>query len=322
VSDFFFMRSWKESLMLSNQKRSSTTLYRADFLCSRQLCTAHCSVAELFITDLCDEVDAEIKCESYLKAALQLGDNESTPDAKQAMANLRLCQSRGVEAIPYILEVYGQMKHTVSAMTDLVGLGCSDNKSTEREMSEDRKDTDGDEAKELNDDVLQAANKLPGFEFRCQTAKILLECASVLEQPEDLEKTEQLSSDPSNSASEIDMNKDTEQRPYCIEAAIQVLGSLLAENDEVVEIWYLLGCAFESSMPKNIDAAKYYWENALELLGKVKEGLDQEVSMLIGENTEDIQSEVEDVNTKIHELKFKLKSCGLEEIECNSMDEG
>lgn len=279
----------------------------------RQLCTAHCSVAELFITDLCDEVDAEIKCESYLKAALQLGDNESTPDAKQAMANLRLCQSRGVEAIPYILEVYGQMKETVSAMTDLVGLGCSENQSTEREMAvDDCKDTNGDgQAKELKDDVLQAANKLPSFEFRCQTAKILLECASVLEQNEDLET--------SKSPSKIDINEDTEQRPYCIEAAIQVLGSLLAENDEVVEIWYLIGCAFESSMPRNIEAAKYYWESALEMLGKAKEGLDQEVSMLIGDNAEDVQSEVEDVKTKIEELKLKLS--GLEKKECNSMDE-
>ena len=32
----------------------------------------------------------------------------------------------------------------------------------------------------------------------------------------------------------------------CCEAAVQVLGSLLAENDEVIEIWYLMGCAFQA----------------------------------------------------------------------------
>jgi len=286
----------------------------------RQLCTAHCSVAELYLTDLCDEVDAESKCESYLKSALQLGDNESTADATQAMANLRLCQSRGVEAIPYILEVYGRMKEAVSAMTDLVGLGCSENKSTTHELPADSQHADDIEAKELKDDVLHAAHKLPGFDFRCQTAKILLECASVLEEQEDFKKTDQLSSCPSDSPSEIDMNKDTEQRPYCIEAAIQVLGSLLAENDEVVEVWYLLGCAFASTMPKNIEAAKYYWETALEMLGKVKEGVEQDMPMLKGDNEEDVQSEVEDVNTKIEELKMKLSE--LEGKAFNSMDEG
>merc|ERR1719491_1092557 len=113
---------------------SDTTIENSLMGARRQLCTAQCSVAELYLTDLCDEVDAESKCESYLKTALQLGDNESTPDATQAMANLRLCQSRGVEAIPYILEVYGRMKEAVSAMTDLVGLGCSENKSTTHEL--------------------------------------------------------------------------------------------------------------------------------------------------------------------------------------------
>lgn len=282
-----------------------------DFLYSRQLCTAQCSVAELYLTDLCDEVDAESKCESYLKSALQLGNNESTPDATQAMANLRLCQSRGVEAIPYILEVYGRMKEAVSAMTDLVGLGCSENKSTTHELPAHSQHADNIEAKELKDDVLHAAHKLPGFDFRCQTAKILLECALVLEQQEDF---------PSESPSEIGMNKDTEQRPYCIEAAIQVLGSLLAENDEVVEVWYLLGCAFASTMPKNIEAAKYYWETALEMLGKVKEGMEQDMPMFKGNNEEDVQCEVEDVNTKIEELKMKLSE--LEEKVFNSMDEG
>lgn len=284
----------------------------------RQLCASHCSVAELYLTDLCDEVDAESKCESYLKTALQLGDNESTPDATQAMANLRLCQSRGVEAIPYILEVYGRMKEAVSAMTDLVGLGCSENKSMKKDTSVDSHNADDIEAKELKDEVLHAAHKLPGFEFRCQTAKILLECASVLEQQEDLEKTDQLSSYPSESQSKIDMNDDTEQRPYCIEAAIQVLGSLLAENDEVVEVWYLLGCAFASTMPKNIEAAKYYWETALELLGKIKKGIEKDTPMLKGDNGEDMQSEIGDVNVQIEELKMKLRD--FEGETSNSMD--
>jgi len=231
----------------------------------RQLCAACCAAAELYLTDLCDKVGAEKKCEAYLKEALQIDDNESTKDATQAMANLRLSQCRGMEAIPYILKVYSEMKETVSAIADFVGLGCSENASTNPNISDD-----GSEAKELSNDVVQAAtNKLPDFDFRCQTAKILLECASVIEENTDLEKNDK----------ETDMIEDTEQKPYCIEAAIQVLGSLIAENDESIEVWYLLGCAFESMTPKNVESAKYYWETALKMLEKEKKELDQEMSI-------------------------------------------
>lgn len=268
----------------------------------RQLCAAHCAAAELYLTDLCDKVGAEKKCEAYLKEALQLTDNESTLDATQAMANLRLSQSRGMEAIPYILKVYSEMKETVSAIADFVGLGCSENASTQ----ENSDDAGG--AKELSGDVVHAANKLPDFEFRCQTAKILLECASVIEENTDIEKNDR----------DIEMIEDTEQKPYCIEAAIQVLGSLLAENDEIIDVWYLLGCAFASMTPKNVESTKYYWDATLVMLEKEKKQLDQEMSVE-GDDLEDVKSAIEDINMKIKELKLKL--CELEENKSNSMNE-
>lgn len=101
---------------------------------------------------------------------------------------------------------------------------------------------------------VEAASSLPEYNFRCQTAKIMLECASSLE------------NDSSGANDAINQ---------CAELAIQVLGSLLAQNDEIIEVWYLLGCAFMACTPPNPESAHYYWENALTMLNKTKEGLEE-----------------------------------------------
>lgn len=239
------------------------------------MCGAYCSVAELYLTDLCFEPNAEQNCESALKLALDLDDPQSSPDALQAMANLRLSQNKGLEAVTYILEAYNRVKVGCEAMADLVGLGVDNDMQCESEGTA--------AAKELKGEALDAANSLPGFEFRCQMGKILLECASIFE-------------DTSSDAA-----KKIEQRKICIEAGIQVMGSLLAENDEVIEIWFLLGCAFSSADPKNIDASKHYFENALEMLSKVKKGLKREVP------NEGIKAEIKDVDQKIRDVKQRLE---------------
>merc|ERR1712038_476026 len=116
----------------------------------KQLCGAYCSMAELYLTDLCYEPNAEQECERSLTLALELdklmvleqqqtvnnningsgsGSGSTillTPDAVQAMANLRLCQNRCMEAVPYILDAYSRMKVGCEAMADLVGLGRED----------------------------------------------------------------------------------------------------------------------------------------------------------------------------------------------------
>ena len=86
----------------------------------------------------------------------------------------------------------------------------------------------------------------------------------------------------------ISREKKEEQRMYCIEAAIQTLGSLMAENDEVIETWYLLGCAFQSiasvstststatATHNHYDASKHYFDNTLQMLIKTKEQMEQQ----------------------------------------------
>lgn len=285
-------------------------------VCSRQLYAAHCSISELYVTDLCYEADAENKCESCLKDAFQLFDKESKPDAAQAMANLRLSQNRGLEAMSYILNVFDQMKEAVCAMANLVGLESSELRTTMNGSSvqSEKMDTEA-KAKELKDEILDAADNLPGFEFRCQTAKILLECASVLDQKEKSDTVDQSISHP-----KFNMEEIINQKANCVEAAIQVLGSLLAENDEVVEIWFLLGCAFSSTSPKNNEASTYYWENALKMLCKIKEDMENGLAISgdSDQEKESIEIEMADINVKIKEVKQKL-SDGTGEI---TMDEG
>mmetsp|Transcript_8475 Transcript_8475/g.15975 ORF Transcript_8475/g.15975 Transcript_8475/m.15975 type:complete len:454 (+) Transcript_8475:136-1497(+) len=249
-----------------------------------QLCGAYCSVAELYLTDLCFEPNAEHECESSLKAALELDEPTSSPDAVQAMANLRLSQNRGSEAVSLILEAYSRVKVGCEALADLVGLGVD--KDMEGEIDNGDDDNAKLTAMELKGEALDAANALPGFEFRCQMAKLLLECAFVFD----------------DDASSLDKDQHRQRKKQCVESAIQVLGSLLAENDEVIEIWFLLGCAFSSTDPKNNELAKYYLETALEMLEKLKRALKNEMQ------SEEIKAEISDVNQKIKDVTEKIKS--------------
>jgi tetratricopeptide (TPR) repeat protein len=281
----------------------------------RQLCRAHVSKAELYLTDLCYEPNAEQECESSLNAALLLDDPHSSPDALQAMASLRLSQEkhRRIESISYMLDTYARMKVGCEALADLVGLSLED------EQHEQFCNNEG-VAKELQEEALSAVQSLPGFEFRCQTAKLFMECSSLLQEEISNATTATNTNDSSNITPNTQMSdsKLVEQKKFCIKAAIYVLGSLLAENDEVIEIWYLLGCAFHSATPPNHDASKYYWDNTLEMLEKVKEslggsGICGEVAMKDDQDSDDddddddnIQEQMEDIEQKIKDVKQKL----------------
>ncbi len=238
-------------------------------------------MAELYLTDLCFDEHAESQCEFYVNEALKLVDHtdgQPLVDALQAAASLRLSQQRGDEAARRILQAYRKIEKGCKALAELVGLGPSDDSKEE------------ENAVELVE--VDAANNLPGFEFRCQTAKILLECAAALKV----------------SNADIDEN-DNERRSLCVEASIYVLGSLLAENDEVVEIWYLTGCAFAAADPPDSELAAYYWKHALDMLDKVKQQLEEEVHLVEG-NTDEVdrvRCESQGVARKINEITINLQ---------------
>lgn len=67
------------------------------------LASAHCSVVELHMTDLCDSEGAEQTCENHLAQALQLHPDGFEPNTMAA--SLRLVQQRRDEAIAHVDKV-------------------------------------------------------------------------------------------------------------------------------------------------------------------------------------------------------------------------
>lgn len=115
------------------------------------LCKIYCSIAELYLTDLCYEDSAEESCERAINEALLL-DNTSI-DAKQTLVNLKLSQNRGNEAVIVIQEVYNEIKNTINHINSRAIIN---------------------ELQDENDDNVV----LPEFDFCISTCKLLVECAS------------------------------------------------------------------------------------------------------------------------------------------------
>jgi hypothetical protein len=249
---------------------------------------AYCNLAELYLTDLCEEETAEADCEHCLEKALQLLDADGEPlvDALQTMASLRLSQKeRQLEAVTFILRAYEKQRVGSEALATLVGLDSGNEDKVQEE----------EQAQELVE--VEAANNLPEFEFRCQTAKLLLECAGLLNE----------------SRNSMDISSHhSDQEDECIAAAICVLGSLLAQNDEVIEIWFLTGCAFAAKKPPLTDTARFYLERAKEMLADIRKAFKEELQFVDDSERPDLEERLEmnviqmnDVQSKLDELPDK-----------------
>jgi len=271
----------------------------------RKLSAAYCTAAELYLTDLCLEEDAERECEDLVDLALRLtiDDDDGAPggggvageptvDALQTATSLRLSQSRGAEAVDYILKACRQMRAGCRALASLVGVASGDESSPDDHRAQQQPPPpQQQEARELLE--LEAVQNLPEFEFRCQTAKLLLECAAELK---GIEGTGAVA-------------KDDPRRHQCLQASVDVLGSLLAENDEVVEIWFLMGEAFAAM--SQTDVAAYYWERAKDMLECVRQSLEEEIveraGELEGEEEDELQRQVDEVTCQLEDIGAKLE---------------
>ena len=265
------------------EEKSTNTLQET----RQQMATACCTAAELYLTDLCYEENAEQECESYIQQALKILDNDGEPivDALQTCASLKLSQNKGMEAVDFILRAFEKIRVGCEALASLVGMRDSANP---------------DEATELLE--TEAVQKLPGFEFRCQTAKLLLECAAVLKKEQD--------------GKELDVRQQ-----QCVRAAIDTLGSLMAENDEVVEIWSLAGEASMATDPPSSKAAKHYWERSVEMLSSVKDSIEEQLQEVEDDDEEEeLNQELEEVMCQLDSVQVKLKDIAAESD--GGMEEG
>eukprot|EP00980_Cylindrotheca_fusiformis_P015435 scaffold4343_cov144-Cylindrotheca_fusiformis.AAC.13 len=249
-----------------------------------KLSGGYCAVAELYLTDLCYDEKAETECESFLEKALQQKDYDGQPfpDALQTFASLRLSQqTKRQESIQYILRAFEKMKVGCDALALLVGMMEQSGQNNESKVGSDG------QALELTE--VEAANNLPDFEFRCQTAKLLLECAAL------------------SAEIELPLEDQQLQEQQCVAAAISVLGSLLAQNDEVVEIWFLAGCAFALKKPAMTDSAVYYMQRAMEMLIDVRKALEKEAEFANEAEMQGIQEELEENKVQMDDVQAKLE---------------
>ena len=119
----------------------------------KQISKAFCSIAELYLTDLCYEDEAETKCEEAIIKAMTI--DTTSLDAQQAMANLRFSQNRSLEACNIMEIVYGKVKESID-------------KVNARTIIDEITSNEDDNF----DDSLEP-------EFCIATAKLLIECAAV-----------------------------------------------------------------------------------------------------------------------------------------------
>ncbi|KAM9994784.1 hypothetical protein ACTFIY_000957 [Dictyostelium cf. discoideum] len=76
----------------------------------QQLCSALCSISELYLTDQCFDDDAEDQCESNLKRAI--GYSPNSPEPYSLMASMKISQVKNQEAIEYLNKSYQLWEHS------------------------------------------------------------------------------------------------------------------------------------------------------------------------------------------------------------------
>ena len=197
-------------------------------LCARRLCSACVSVAELYMTDLCMEPDAEERCEAALALAEQT--DAGGPELPQAKASCRLSQERPEEAAALALEAARRATAAVAA---------ADAALTTLEAAAAGGAAPGG----------AAALERPELELRVNVAKLLLECAA---------------------------QADAGAAGPCAEAAGDLVYGCLKEDDDNVELWFLMGCAAQLMAPPNLELSRECLERAQGMLAKVREALVQQ----------------------------------------------
>lgn len=182
---------------------------------------AYVSISELYMTDLCYEDDAEQQCQAAIQQSLQI--KPDCLDAKQALASLRLSQTRMADAVEIMKGVYMIVKEKLTKMNS-------------RTLIENMTAGEGS-----SDDSEEEALETP---FCIATAKLLIECSAMEAQLAD--------------------------------CAMDVIADLLQQDDENLELWYMMGVASMSLQPPDLESGRFHFERAKEMMDEMKESIEKD----------------------------------------------
>jgi len=212
--------------------------FNSESLLKKQITRAHVAIAELYLTDLCFENAAEQLCSASLTKALEF-DSDSL-DALQCLSSLRISQGNVSEACSIMEVVSGRVMASREAANSRTLLDEVTN-ATSHHINSEKLSSSGEFALEI--------------EFCVQTAKILVECASL--------------------------------SPGLANVAVALCANLLEEDDDNIEVWYIAGVAALCCRPEDRDLARHYFSNAKEMIEFQREsrmggrGLDDQYNLVI-----------------------------------------
>ncbi|BHF84566.1 hypothetical protein SprV_0902771700 [Sparganum proliferum] len=167
----------------------------------RALSNAYCAIAEIYMTDLCDEPDAETECLAAVESATKA--DEKNPQAWLVTANFRLVKAEkqaAKDALEKCLSLY--WPRVEAAISDLQGEKEDDEEEGEEDAKKRTDEEDMDTESLDNRLDLEELSGIP-FEAHISMARMMLE---------------------------LEMN----------ERAADVLEALLEEDDENAEVYYLI----------------------------------------------------------------------------------
>lgn len=218
----------------------------------RDVSNAYCALAEIFLTDSCEEEEAEKNCHEFAKMALSCDDKN--PDAYIVMASFLLSKDEKEEATTWLSKCF-----------DSLNLPDPEPATTSNELEENDVIDDNDEENDDETELCDDDSKMASYSSRFTLAKLLVE---------------------------VDF----------FEKAETVLLGLIKEDEEDVEVWYMLGWIM--FLQENIDNAEFFLAKASELYEKLQhddEPLLQHLNELLekckcdtgtqGENGEEMETE-------------------------------
>ncbi|KAK6335533.1 hypothetical protein TWF696_002306 [Orbilia brochopaga] len=100
---------WYERAAEFLRKQVAETTGEEKSTAEQKLCSALCGMAELYMTDLCMQPDAEARCEAYITESLLIAP--TSPESLSTLASLRISQSKPADARAALTRSLEAWKH-------------------------------------------------------------------------------------------------------------------------------------------------------------------------------------------------------------------